>query len=324
MVHRCVCEDVPGHVYRSEKHMYLSSMSAGHRPGSGAHARLHTVTAAVPAGAGELVQGQFENGEDFLVTNPVNCFSRTSVAVSAGCGLVSVIPPSCIKVRRAVERTLDFLGVSDRNVHVSVHSEIPVGKGMASSTADVVGAIEATAAALERGITAEDVSRVAISIEPSDGLMYRGVVVYNHRYGRLLERLGSLPDLQQLIVDTGGEVDTIAFNAIPKQYTRAELALQKQALALLREGIATGDLRKIGQAATLSAQVNQRLLPKAHFEEIVHLATLCGACGVVCAHSGTILSLLFPPEESNGLSAALSALHGRNGSVLHTRSVVNW
>jgi L-threonine kinase len=314
-------------VYRREKQMYLSFMPAGHRPGSGAHARqdtLHNATAVVPAGAGELVQGQFESGEDFLVTNPINCFSTTCVTVTSGCGLVSVVPPSCTKVQRAVEQTLGFCGVRDRDVHVSVHSDIPVGKGMASSTADVVGAIEATAAALERSLTADDVSRMAISIEPSDGLMYRGVVVYNHRRGRLLERLGCLPDLQQLIIDTGGEVDTVAFNTLPKEYTRAERALQQQALALLREGIATCDVWKIGQGTTLSAQVNQRLLPKTHFEEIVSLATVCGACGVVCAHSGTILSLLFPPEASAGLATALTALHGRNYAVLHARSVINW
>jgi L-threonine kinase len=195
---------------------------------------------------------------------------------------------------------------------------------MASSTADVVGAIEATAEALKRSITADEVSRLAIAIEPSDGLMYRGVVVYNHRCGQLLRHLGCMPEMQQLIIDTGGEVDTIAFNTIPKHYTRRELALQEQALALVHEGIATGDIWKLGRGASLSAQVNQRLLPKAHFEEIVSMATMYRACGVVCAHSGTILSLLFPPEESDGLAGALSALRDKNCPVLHTHSVVNW
>lgn len=285
---------------------------------------MHRARSLVPAGAGELVQGQFDTGEDFLVTNPVGCFSTTHVTARYGCGLVSVIPASCTKVRRAVEHTLNFFGVTDRDVHVRVRSDIPVGKGMASSTADVVGAIEATAQALSRSLTADNVSAIAISIEPSDGLMYRGVVVYNHRRGHLFERLGCIPDMCQLIIDTGGEVDTIAFNRIPKQYTREEQALQEQALALLREGICAGDVWKIGQGTTLSARINQRLLPKARFEEILSMAMAFGACGIVCAHSGTILSLLFPPGEIDGLGAALSAFRGRNYPVFQTRSVVNW
>lgn len=307
--------------------MYISSMSAGRKRGPRARGLrdiLQEATAVVPAGAGELIQGQFDTGEDFLVTNPVSCFSTTRVRVSSGSGQVSIIPPSCTKVRRAVEQTLDFFGVTDRDVHVRVRSDIPVGKGMASSTADVVGAIEATTQAIERSISADEVSAIAIAVEPSDGLMYRGVVIYNHRRGYLLERLGCMPDMHQLIIDTGGEVDTLVFNTIPKNYTRQELAMQEQALALLREGIRTCDVWKIGQGTTLSARVNQRLLPKANFEEIVEIAAVCGACGIVCAHSGTILSLLFSPEDTAGLGTALSALRCKNYPVFQTRSVVNW
>lgn len=307
--------------------MHITSLSTDRRDGLRGRARrevLQRVEASVPAGAGELVQGQFDTGEDFLVTNPVNCFSTIRVSVWHGSGLVSVTPASCTKVRRAVEETLRFFEVTKRDVYVRVSSAIPVGKGMASSTADVVGAIEATAQAIECSITADEVSRLAISIEPSDGLMYRGVVAYNHRRGYLLERLGCIPDMHQLIIDTGGEVDTIAFNKIPKDYTREELAIQRQALALLREGIRSSDVWKIGQGTTLSARVNQRLLPKANFEEILSMASVFGACGVVCAHSGTILSLLFPPEGLDGLGAALSAFRHKNYPAFQTRSVVNW
>lgn len=307
--------------------MHISPLSTGRRGGPRERVRrdvLQRITAAVPAGAGELVQGQFDTGEDFLVTNPVNCFSTLRVIARYGTGLVSVVPASCTKVRRAVEQTLHFFEVTDRDVYVRVTSDIPVGKGMASSTADVVGAIEATAQAIERCITADKVSALAISIEPSDGLMYRGVVIYNHRRGYLLERLGCIPHMHQLIIDTGGEVDTIAFNKIPKNYTREELAMQEQALALLRAGISTSDVWKIGQGATLSARVNQRLLPKANFEEIVSMASVFGACGVVCAHSGTILSLLFPPEDLAGLGSALRAFRCKHYTVLQARSVVNW
>lgn len=285
---------------------------------------LREATAVVPAGAGELIQGQFATGEDFLVTNPVSCFSTIQVSIRPGSGVVTVSPASCTKAQKAVEQTLCIFQVIDLDVEVRISSTIPVGKGMASSTADVVGAIEATARAIEREITAEQISAIAVSIEPSDGLMYRGIVIYNHRRGHLLERLGHLPEMHQVIIDTGGEIDTIAFNRTPKNYAREELALQAQALALLREGLATGDVMKIGRSATLSARVNQRLLPKAHFDEVMSIADACGACGVVCAHSGTILSLLFALENAPGLARAKAIFQRKEYPVLHTHSITTW
>jgi L-threonine kinase len=285
---------------------------------------LHEATVAIPAGAGEFVQGQLVTGEDFLVTNPVACFATIRVGVTEGTGLVRVSPVTCQKVYQAVKQTLCLLEVSERDVHVQVTSAIPTGKGMASSTADIVGAIEATARALGHSVSAEFVSTIAIAIEPSDGLMYRGIVAYNHRRGRILEHFGSAPRIHQLIVDTGGEIDTIAFNEIPKHYTREELGIQARALDLMRSGLTNSDIAKIGEAATLSAMVNQRLLPKANFAEIVSLAHSFGACGVVCAHSGTILSLLFAPENVSGIEQAQVAMCRKNYAVRLTHSIMNW
>jgi L-threonine kinase len=276
---------------------------------------------AIPASAGELVQGQLASGEDFLVTNPVNCFSTVRVKVSPGSGHISIFPELCTKARTAARSTLQFFGVMDRDVQITITSDIPIGKGMASSTADIVGVVEALAQALERSISAEQVSALAISIEPSDGLMYRGTVMYDHRRGQFLEHLGSVPNMLQLIVDTGGEVDTIAFNHISKEYTQAELDMQAEALMLLRAGIADGDPLSIGRAATLSASVNQRLLPQAPFAELVERAYAYGACGVACAHSGTILSLLFAPGDKDHFDLAQAGLSRSGYTLLSTPSI---
>lgn len=285
---------------------------------------LNEASSTIPAGAGELVQGQLYTGEDFLVTNPIQCFSTIHVRVRRGSGIVTVSPSERTKVKRAVAETLRLLAVTNRDIHVDVTSDIPIGKGMASSTADIVGAVEATAKALKYPLTPEQVSQIAISVEPSDGLMYRGVVAYNHRRGQVLEHLGCVPPVRQLIVDTGGSVDTIAFNRKQKNYTREEIKKQERALCLVREGIATSNILKIGEGATLSAQVNQRLLPKPHFEAIVHTADTCGACGVTCAHSGTILALLFTRENTHGFQQALTTLSCMGHAVLATQSIHFW
>ena len=164
---------------------------------------------------------------------------------------------------------------------------------MASSTADILAACHATAEALGTPLTPEEISRVAIEIEPSDGLMYPGVVCYNHRRGRLIETLGVLPQLDILAVDLGDTVDTIQFNQIPKNYSIEELGKLKDAYDLVRSGVREKDMSKVGMAAKISAQINQRLLPKPSLDALIEIADFCGAMGVCVAHSGTIVGLLF-------------------------------
>ena len=290
---------------------------------------LKVVEVAIPSGAGELAQGQLTYGEDFLVTNPVSRFSHIRVGINHGPGLITILPHSRTKTKKAVIETLKLFAITDVDVTVSIESKIPIGKGMASSTADIVGVIEATVEALGLTITPQQISDIAISIEPSDGLMYRGAVVYNHRSGRLFEELGRVPQMDQLIVDSqsntaANTVDTVAFNNIPKNYTQKEIEIQSQALDLVREGVRTSDIVKIGRGATLSAQVNERLLPKPRFEVITAIAFRFGACGVACAHSGTILSLLFTPENTYGLKRASIVLKEQGFTILHTHSIADW
>jgi len=286
---------------------------------------LNVVDVMIPSGAGELAQGQLPNGEDFLVTNPVSCFSHIRVGVNRGSGLVTMYPPLRTKAKKAVLETLKLFKIEDADVDVFIESDIPVGKGMASSTADIVGAIEATAKAFDLPITSEQVSDIAISIEPSDGLMYRGVVVYNHRSGHLLEELDHMLPMNQLIIDNCSDtIDTVAFNEIPKNYTQKEIEIQGQALELVREGMRTSNPAKIGRGATLSAQVNNRLLPKPHFSAIMAIANRVGAYGIVCAHSGTILSLLFSPENTRDFKKAHTVFKEKGFDVLSTHSVACW
>ncbi len=301
----------------------LALPGEGETPPAG---RGATARAVIPASAGELVQGRLENGEDFLVTNPIARFSEVQVSVLEGSGIMRISPADRVKIQRTVLATLALFHKDHTHldVDVQVRSDIPLGKGLASSTADIVAAAEATAAALGCFITPEQISAIAISIEPSDGIMHRGIVSYNHREGKLLEYLGPVPAMQQLILDIGGVVDTIEFNRLPKQYTSADVAQIAQALELIKDGIQTANLAKIGLGSTMSALVNQRFLPKQDLDTLIHLAWRCGAYGVICAHSGTILSLLFHPQDAQGIEQALSLLQSTCYSPFQTCSVCSW
>ena len=111
--------------------------------------------------------------------------------------------------------------------------------------------------------------------------------------------MGICPAMQILIYDCGGEVDTMQFNS------RKDLVdLQKsngkevsRALSLFREGIRTQSTALIGQAASISAFANQKILFKKPLDDFYHLGLKEGGEGVICAHSGTVLGLILPPDR---------------------------
>lgn len=252
---------------------------------------------------GELAQGQFDSGEDFLVTLPVDLWSETQVTIDpAASGIRGHVEKT--KTRLAIRKTLDHFGFPAWGADFRLRSDLPEGKGMASSSADIVAACRAVSAALRLPLCAEEISRIAISIEPTDGVMYAGAVCYNHRKGYLLETLGEMPSAHLLVLDFGNQVDTLAFNQVPKNYTAVEREHIRRAYELIRAGIQTRDLAQIGLGSTLSAKVNQRILPKPHFGKIIRIAREHGASGVCAAHSGTILGLLFAPRAAHRIAGA--------------------
>jgi L-threonine kinase len=140
--------------------------------------------------------------------------------------------------------------------------------------------------------------------------MYPGVACYNHRRGELIEALGSLPPMDILAVDLGGCVDTLQFNRYPKNYSTEELDQIGRAYELVKTGLREQNLEKIGLGATMSARVNQRLLPKPHLEALIDISTNFGAHGICVAHSGTIAGLLFERKRNESLENARDEIRG--------------
>jgi hypothetical protein len=104
--------------------------------------------------------------------------------------------------------------------------------------------------------------------------------------------------LAVVVLDPGGEVDTLAFNRLDQRGTLRRLAPEhRRAFALLREGLDQRDWEALGEAVTLSACAHQAILPDPLLE--MALAREVGALGVCRAHSGTLLGLLLDPVRAD-------------------------
>lgn len=169
---------------------------------------------------------------------------------------------------------------------------------MASSSADIVAAIRAVANSFSIPLNDKIISNIATEVEPTDGVMYQGIVAYDYINGQLIDSFGDLPPYGIIGMDIGGGIDTIQFNKRGKSYTKHDYKIFSHAFYLIKEGVVKRDLTMIFKASTMSAKVNEKILPKRYFKEIEELADTCDG-GIVVAHSGTMLGILYDSTQSN-------------------------
>ncbi len=244
---------------------------------------------------GELMQGILPDERHFLVTLPVNLKSIVEYEANE---LDTVKSDLRFKVK-ACQAVQDYLRKHGLPAGGLLHfrSTFPVGKGLASSSADMVASIRA--AAHYYGLTPSPgiIESILRPIEPTDGVMYDGVVSFYHREVWLDERLGATPRLAIISVDRGGECDTIEFN---KKKWSVSLSLRREyrdMLADMKLAIRKVDLRMIGAIASRSCELSQAFNPHTDYGMMRDLCMETDALGLVAAHSGTCIGLLYNQDD---------------------------
>lgn len=300
--------------------------------------------AKAPGSCGELVQGTL-NGESFHISCPVDLYSQVNVTLNSKGKIVG--PPdkwhvkprynigaTCLprgpkgftgwKTKEAIKRTLKFFGREGLGANFEIDSKIPLGKGMASSTADIGAASLAVACALGEEMSSQEITKIALSIEPTDGTLFDGIVIFDHRNGALFKILGKAPDMEILVIDLGGKVDTLEFNK--KDLTRINQEREeevKEALKLVEKGIREKNPKLIAQGATMSAFSNQKILYKPALDRIEKISQEAGALGINIAHSGTVVGILTEPNKVD-FKEVRNSLQSRGiGEVFYKTKIVN-
>ncbi len=275
--------------------------------------------AAVPATCGELVQGSLD-GIPCLVSCPVDVYSVATVRLDQGPHWR--VPVERFKSVAALQAGLRHLGWS-RGGALHLVSPLPVGRGYGTSTADVGATLYALGRAYGCELTPLEAAWLAVSIEPSDSTLFPGLTLFAHRGGEFYETLADAPPLYVVVVDPGGEVDTIAFNRCDHLAALRRLASEhRRAFDMLRWSLHKGDWEMLGEAASLSSRLHQAILPNPWLEDTLKLAKSVSALGVCRAHSGTLLGLLLDAARAD--VAAVTAYIARRfpSLAVHTHRLV--
>lgn len=231
-----------------------------------------TITVKMRGTCGELAQG-FYRGEPLLITCPIEKFSTVTISDEffgvEGLGEKSLA---------MLDKVLKIFG-ANFNFGVRLTSELPIGKGMASSSADLAAIAQAVAKFFGKSLSPDKIGGLCAEIEPTDGIFYDGIVAMNPLTGQFIKKIHVREQFFIAIFDYGGEIDTLKLNRrsdfkIPVLDAEIDIELIKK-----------------------SALANQKILPKRGLEELMNFAKNLGAVAVNVAHSGTVAGIFFRADD---------------------------
>lgn len=256
---------------------------------------------------GEILQGVYRPSDGrlyrALVTLPYPQRQAQALFRPLAGAALTVEPVWKTKACEAARLTLHYCGHTTWGGHITITSSTPPCWGFGSSTSDVTATIRAVSMACQQPLAAAEIARLAVAAETaSDAIMFEErAVLFAHRAGVVLEDLGgALPALEVVGINTDpSEVGVETLHMPMIRYSTEEQETLRLLVGQLRQAVLHRDLHLIGQVAWRSARLNQRHLPKPSFPALERLVGEVAALGLQVSHSGTIVGLLFDPDDTD-------------------------
>lgn len=247
---------------------------------------------------GELLQGVLPNNEHFLVTLPINKVSKSIIIPDYSTDRLEIFPPHKKKSLTFAKEVLRQINLK-LGGKIIIKSELTEGKGLSSSSADLVATARALENALNKKFSNDLLFNILRKIEPTDGVMFHGCVSFYHRKVELREYLGCITPITIISIDEGGVVDTIQYNKKNNTFTEQDANEYLDLLDRISVAIKTHDLNTIGEITTRSAIMNQQHNPKHHLSQVLDICNKIGALGVIVTHSGTCIGIILQTDDIN-------------------------
>ena len=178
--------------------------------------------AKCPASCGEFVQGMIGN-EEYLCSYAVNLFSEVyleerkdgeeedlteRVKGTDKKIYIRNVKKSRLAIKKVFEK-YDIPLETLNNISVKIISEVPVSKGMGSSTADIGAAIGAALNFIGEEMTCDEIAEIAASIEPTDSVFMEENVIFNPVKGKVKEKLGYVDNMKALLLEPNKYLNTV-------------------------------------------------------------------------------------------------------------------
>jgi L-threonine kinase len=252
---------------------------------------------------GEWVQGINHRGEPIIYSLTVTRSPfQTRAVVERSDALCVVIRPEApedhTKTKRAILALADAYGFThDCNYRIVILGSPPRGKGLGSSSIDIASALLGIRERRALNVSKTDMYKIMCQVERSDYLFDPQSIVAANPL-----------DATHSVVTRAPECSILAWDTAPRKSVETEAVryLDSCRKPFEREYrdmfamIETGEISLILRAATRSAELNNRLLPKIGFDAARKLVKELRDIGLVAAHTGTWLGFVLPrPIDEN-------------------------
>ncbi|HEY2422902.1 MAG TPA: hypothetical protein VGH55_02290 [Chthoniobacterales bacterium] len=253
---------------------------------------------------GEWLQGTDEKGDPivFPFTTTTSPF-RTLTRIEPAPTLSIVAEPHSLSPKRKTELAVKEMAVtcgfaSDCDYRITILDSPPAGKGLGSSSVDVASALLAIKHHRNLDVSESTLFQIMCRVERSDFLFRPELIIATNPVAGSSSTVGNAPRCVLVAWDTAPaeHVDTEAVRHL--DVARRRFSCDYKELCSLMQ---SNDPAALFHASTQSAKLNDQLLPKKGFSLANRLANEFHALGIIAAHTGTYLGIVFPSSVDQDL-----------------------
>lgn len=196
------------------------------------------------------------------------------------------------KSKSKVEKALSILKKQVDFSQLSLSSDLPIGKGFSSSTADMLAALKL----YSKNCGSETLTQICAMVEPTDSVAFKDWTVINPLTGDVICQTTWKPEIYVYILEPVETVETVGLvrMSVCEKYPKLDSSLL---LDLFKQACEEKNIEKIGHLGTLSALMNNVRLPKPYLLDIISLASKHSCLGINIAHSGTLVGILLSKKQ---------------------------
>ena len=264
---------------------------------------------------GELYQGPWPRAgvpEIAIVSLPTDRFSWVHY-IECGGPQPTLAETGRTKSDRAARIFLDHYGVELPPGRWEVFSELAVGKGMASSTADIVATLRCLYGVFGIGYDEAFVMRALSAIERADSVFLDEFALYLSGRHEIVHRFGDRAGWDTCYAVGQGLVDTDSVGDVLLAHYGRRAERYRDCLDDLVRAFATDDLALLARCSTRSAELSQEVLPQPSFDDVHKNLEPFHADGMFVAHTGRVIGYLFRERPGRAHLDELSAFFREGG-----------
>lgn len=216
-------------------------------------------------------------------------------------------------VFRSVRRFYEFLGTDVPPLDIHMSDEVPLSRGLGSSSATIVAALAGANAFAGAGMDEETVFNLAAEVEGhADNVaaaFYGGLTIaYRGNRGFKAQKIRPAPNVGvAAIIPEAGLATVKARAVVPGEFTRDQAVFNISRVSLLIYALTSGDLSAMATAVedALHQPPRRRLMPD--FDAALEACYSAGAAGVALSGAGPTLVAFYDREKEAALTLELPA-----------------